>query len=295
MWYKNAYICVGAFSCGPASTGENLCALCSHTLWMQATTRHIDFVLNRIAMLKHYGIIPIVVLDGAPLPVSDMYTYVWFQRTLCCSRSLGQACESERREERARHTWYSVAEFFAPPFFGPQGKANVNHSREVRSSTSRPPPSSQPFSWVSFTAMLLPIYHSLMFHKWGFSLLLTFSRCPSFARSPSCVSSLRVLQLLTSEYWIPQISTCVSLCLRPSADRWKRKVKSIWIGCAPPRTHPPFFHPLLASSPCFPLQLSLSFSLLAFLSLSLIFSLLTLSLPVPLLGCRMEHSNLCDM
>jgi len=43
---------------------------------MQATTRHIDFVLNRIAMLKHYGIIPIVVLDGAPLPVSDMYTYV---------------------------------------------------------------------------------------------------------------------------------------------------------------------------------------------------------------------------
>ena len=215
--------------------------------------------------------------------------------SLLLSISWASVWEREAGAETARHTCYAVAEFFAPPFFGPQGKANVNHSREVRSSTSRPPPSSQPFSWVSFTAMLLPIYHSLMFHKWGFSLLLTFSRCPSFARSPSCVSSLRVLQLLTSEYWIPQISTCVSLCLRPSADRWKRKVKSIWIGCAPPRTHPPFFHPLLASSPCFPLQLSLSFSLLAFLSLSLIFSLLTLSLPVPLLGCRMEHSNLCDM
>ena len=34
----------------------------------QATSRHIDFFMHRVAMLQHYGVIPIVVLDGAPLP-----------------------------------------------------------------------------------------------------------------------------------------------------------------------------------------------------------------------------------
>ena len=36
----------------------------------QATTRHIDFFRSMIAMLKYHGVTPIVVLDGAPLPVS---------------------------------------------------------------------------------------------------------------------------------------------------------------------------------------------------------------------------------
>jgi hypothetical protein len=36
---------------------------------VQPTTRHIDYCLHLIGMLQHYGVTPIAVLDGAPLPV----------------------------------------------------------------------------------------------------------------------------------------------------------------------------------------------------------------------------------
>lgn len=51
-----AWLHRGAFSCAlELATG-------------QATTRYLDYCLHMVEMLKHYGVTPIVVLDGAPLP-----------------------------------------------------------------------------------------------------------------------------------------------------------------------------------------------------------------------------------
>jgi len=51
-----AWLHRGAFSCAlELATG-------------QATARHIDYCVHMVSMLRHYGVTPVVVLDGAPLP-----------------------------------------------------------------------------------------------------------------------------------------------------------------------------------------------------------------------------------
>ena len=53
----------------PARRVDRAAALTGPAAPVQPTTRHIDYCLHLIGMLQHYGVRPIAVLDGAPLPV----------------------------------------------------------------------------------------------------------------------------------------------------------------------------------------------------------------------------------
>ena len=53
----------------PRAAGRQAAALTRPAAPVQPTTRHIDYCLHLIGMLQHYGVRPIAVLDGAPLPV----------------------------------------------------------------------------------------------------------------------------------------------------------------------------------------------------------------------------------
>lgn len=61
------------------TAGRQAAEITGYATPVQPTTRHIDYCLHLIGMLQHYGVTPIAVLDGAPLPVR------WLQ-------SAGQGC-----------------------------------------------------------------------------------------------------------------------------------------------------------------------------------------------------------
>ena len=85
---------------------------------MQATSRHIDYCIHMVSMLRHYGVTPIIVLDGAPLPV----------------RRLHQARRSGASDAAMGLSRVCVGVLMCALQLTPmcaQGKANVNSQRSV--------------------------------------------------------------------------------------------------------------------------------------------------------------------